>query len=123
MGMTTSGHTSRVPRARRRTFLAFVLVLAMVGPLLHVLMSPPARAAVGCQGGSIYFSAHPDDDLIFMSPDLLHDVQENACVRTVYVTAGDAGLGEAYWRNREVGTRAAYAEMAGVANSWTASTV
>lgn len=68
------------------------------------------------------FVAHPDDDLLFLSPDLLHAIRAGGNVRTVYVTAGDAGLhASSYWQDRESGVRAAYAEMAGVANSWTQS--
>lgn len=61
------------------------------------------------------------DDLLFLSPDLLHDIQAGRCVRTVYLTAGDAGRGERYWLGREDGVRAAYAQMAGVADRWTVS--
>ena len=59
---------------------------------------------------NIYFSAHQDDDLIFMSPSLMDDVASGG-VWTVYLTAGDAGLGEDYWRGREEGERAAYSAM------------
>jgi LmbE family N-acetylglucosaminyl deacetylase len=66
--------------------------------------------------------AHPDDDLLFLSPDLLYAIQGGGNVRTVYLTAGDAGLhASSYWQDRESGVRAAYAEMAGVADSWTQS--
>jgi LmbE family N-acetylglucosaminyl deacetylase len=65
--------------------------------------------------------AHQDDDLIFQNPDLLEAIAAGDCVRTVFVTAGDAGLGTAYWHAREEGSRAAYAQMAGVANTWTSS--
>lgn len=67
------------------------------------------------------FVAHQDDDLLFLSPDLLHAIQAGGNVRTVYLTAGDAGLHSSYWQDREDGVRAAYAAMAGVANSWTQS--
>jgi LmbE family N-acetylglucosaminyl deacetylase len=71
---------------------------------------------------ALNFVAHPDDDLLFLSPDLLHAIRAGGNVRTVYVTAGDAGLhASSYWQDRESGVRAAYAEMAGVANSWTQS--
>ena len=42
-------------------------------------------------------------------------------MRTVYLTAGDDGMGSSYWQGRENGVKAAYAETAGVANSWTQS--
>jgi LmbE family N-acetylglucosaminyl deacetylase len=67
------------------------------------------------------FVAHQDDDLLFLSPDLPHAIRAGANVRTVYLTAGDAGLHASYWQDRESGAQAAYAEMAGVANSWTQS--
>jgi LmbE family N-acetylglucosaminyl deacetylase len=61
---------------------------------------------------------HPDDDLLFQSPDVLHDVQGGKCVRTVYITAGERGDPD-LMQTREAGIKAAYANMAGVANSWT----
>ena len=67
--------------------------------------------------------AHEDDDLLFQSPDLLHDVQAGRSVRTVFLTAGDAAKAEPYWSSRERGSLAAYAQMAGVANAWTTSDV
>jgi len=65
--------------------------------------------------------AHQDDDLLFQSPDLLETIAGGGCVRTVFVTAGDAGLGSAYWHEREEGSRAAYAMMAAVPNTWSNS--
>lgn len=55
--------------------------------------------------------AHQDDDLLFMSPDLLHSIMTGDCVRTIYVTAGDAGIGKLYWLGREQGAEAAYSQM------------
>lgn len=65
------------------------------------------------------------------SPDLLRDVGAGRCVRTVFVTAGDAaervgGTADqrsVYWHAREAGSRAAYALMSGVSNSWDRSHV
>lgn len=62
--------------------------------------------------------AHQDDDLLFQSPDLLHDITAGRSVRTVFVTAGDAARDETYWSGRERGSLAAYAQMAGVADAW-----
>ncbi len=72
-------------------------------------------------GRTLNIVAHEDDDLLFLSPDLLHAIQAGRTVRTVFVTAGDRGAGADYWQNRESGVRAAYAQMCGVANSWTQS--
>jgi LmbE family N-acetylglucosaminyl deacetylase len=62
--------------------------------------------------------AHQDDDLLFMNPDLLHDIHAGHCIRTVYVTAGDAGGKEFYWQSREQGAEAAYDQMLGSKEVW-----
>ena len=62
--------------------------------------------------------AHQDDDLLFMNPDIIHDIKAGYCVRTVYVTAGDSGSGQFYWLGRERGSEAAYSEMAGFKAIW-----
>jgi LmbE family N-acetylglucosaminyl deacetylase len=72
---------------------------------------------------AMYVVAHPDDSLIFQSPDLLQNIQNNINVFTVHVTAGDDGLGESYWANREAGIMTAYAQMADVTSAWTPSTL
>jgi LmbE family N-acetylglucosaminyl deacetylase len=68
----------------------------------------------------LYISAHQDDDLIFMNPNLMDDIASRLGVWTIYVTAGDAGIGEAYWRGREEGERAAYSAMG--ASGWRGET-
>ena len=75
----------------------------------------PAECAVG---KSLNFVAHPDDDLLFMNPDLDNDIAQRLCVHVVYLTAGDRGEGMGYTSARERGIMAAYAHMAGVANDW-----
>src|SRR4051812_27265299 len=70
-------------------------------------------------GATMNIVAHEDDDLLFLSPDLIHDVQAGRCVRTVFVTAGAFPGATDYGGQREAGSRAANALMAGVANSWT----
>jgi LmbE family N-acetylglucosaminyl deacetylase len=67
--------------------------------------------------------AHADDDLAFMNPDVYSLVRAGASLRVVYLTTGDAGLGSAYWHLREEGAKAATAEMAGVTNRWTRSSL
>ena len=79
------------------------------------------RTSNARQGPTLTIVAHEDDDLIFISPDLLHAIKAGATVRTVYVTAGDDGMPASYWMTRERGPMAAYALMAGKANSWTKS--
>jgi LmbE family N-acetylglucosaminyl deacetylase len=76
-----------------------------------------------CDSRSMYFVAHQDDNLLFQSPDLLQDIQSGRCVRAVFVTAGDAGRESSYWEGREEGVEAAYAQMAGADDEWSASQV
>ena len=98
--------------------LGFATIIAVsVGKVQLASAASPA-----CPNGStMAFVAHEDDSLLFLSPDLLHDIQATRCVRTVFVTAGDDGQGPGYWLSREDGAEAAYAEMAGVADTWTQS--
>ena len=92
------------------TFIAAVLLLLALGR--------STDGASVCRGGKVNVVAHPDDDLLFLSPDLLQDVREGGCVTTIYLTAGDAGRGTEYWASREYGVRAAYAKMYGAASEW-----
>ncbi|WP_229230902.1 PIG-L family deacetylase [Sinomonas cyclohexanicum] len=62
--------------------------------------------------------AHTDDDLLFLSPDILHVVQANQPLLLVYTTAGEAGEGSDYWQSLEEGIRSTYAQIAGTDNSW-----
>ncbi len=62
--------------------------------------------------------AHQDDDVLFLSPDLLHDIAMGRCVRTVYLTAGDSGSGRFYWIGRQLGAEAAYNTMLGTKAIW-----
>src|SRR6266567_8097400 len=51
---------------------------------------------------SFYFVAHADDWQLFMDPEVGRDIADKECkVVIVHTTAGDAGLGESYWKARE----------------------
>jgi len=77
-----------------------------------------------CHGPSVMnIVAHQDDDLLFLSPDLLHELHTGHCVRTIYLTAGDAGNTEPYWLSREQGSEAAYSQMLGSDQPWITRTV
>jgi len=111
---------SMTGRAKNLTVLAGLAIVFVA--VLSFLSSAPARAAEGCSATSLYVVAHQDDTLLFQSPNLIQDFQSNHCVRTIFITAGDDGKEQPYWLGREEGAQAAYAQMAGVANQWTAST-
>ncbi len=63
--------------------------------------------------------AHEDDDTLFMNPDLYNEIEAGDCVRTIYVTAGNAGIiSDFYWLSREEGAEAAYSYMTGNNDVW-----
>ncbi|MCX2733022.1 PIG-L family deacetylase [Saccharopolyspora sp. NFXS83] len=73
-------------------------------------------------GGARYVQvvAHPDDDILFMNPDLRTAVRSGAPVTTVYLTAGESDVrpAEPYAAGRQAGSRAAFAEMAAAPDEW-----
>ncbi len=72
-----------------------------------------------CNSGvSLQVVAHEDDDILFMNPDVYSAIEAGRCMRTVYLTAGDAGESVNYWAGRESGAKAAYAEMFNSKNEW-----
>lgn len=114
--------TDSVRGARRATVLPAIVMAGAVVAAGGMTATSRALAATNCAAGTtMNIVAHEDDDLLFLSPDLLRDVQADRCVRTVYLTAGDDNRDQTYWRARESGILAAYATMAGVANSWSTS--
>ncbi|WP_433273156.1 PIG-L family deacetylase [Actinosynnema sp. CS-041913] len=114
-------------------FLASV-VLAAPAPASPLVVAAPAASYVNVV-------AHQDDDVLFMNPDVRNSIAARRPNTTVFITAGEAfreiGPGRAgdpplaacrddatldredYARCRQLGARAAYARMAGVADSWT----
>jgi hypothetical protein len=59
--------------------------------------------------------AHQDDDILGLNPNLAYSVGKGITVRTVYLTAGDAGFGcQGYWVGRETGIKLFYEKMAGM---------
>ncbi|KAL4933071.1 uncharacterized protein BDV17DRAFT_279345 [Aspergillus undulatus] len=85
----------------------------------HALFSSVLAYASFSLGQILNIVAHQDDDLLFLSPDLLHYIQTGQEVRTVYLTAGDSGQETSYWHGREAGARTAYALMSDSPNTWT----
>lgn len=73
------------------------------------VIDPSQLATPTCSGRTILtVVAHQDDDLLFMSPDHIHAYRAGDCLRTVYLTAGDAGIRKSYWSAREKGSQNAY---------------
>ena len=87
----------------------------------------PVRAATAVPASAcattVNVVAHQDDDLLFINPAVSYDIAAGRCVVTVFITAGDAGLGHSYWQRRERGPMAAYAAMAGSGGAWREDTI
>lgn len=81
---------------------------------------PVLPAAQGCDGPTTVMGvwAHPDDDIIFANPTISDAIHAGDCVRTVFVTAGDAGKGMRYVEARELGILRAYNDMRGTQGLW-----
>jgi hypothetical protein len=110
--------TLQDPRYRfpRRSFLIGAGATALIAGTGLTFMRFRASAAFGA---TMSIVAHENDDLLFLNPDILHDIQAGRAVRTVYLTAGDDGVASTFWQNRQIGEQLAYSEMTSVANSWT----
>ncbi len=77
-----------------------------------------------CDGPTVVQTiAHQDDDLLFMNPDLANDIRDNKCIRSIYLTAGDAGGNSFYWLGREKGAEYAYSKMLGIPQVWVERTI
>src|SRR6478672_2944335 len=61
--------------------------------------------------------AHPDDDMLFMQPDMYDVVHAGKPVVVVYVTAGNGGQGLDYVEKRYTAAKFAYASVA-ESNQW-----
>lgn len=77
--------------------------------------APPIPCAVGT---TMSVMAHYDDDLIFANPTIANAIAGGQCVRTVFITAGDAGSGMTYATSRESGILHAYDVLRGVEGAW-----
>jgi len=62
--------------------------------------------------------AHYDDDLIFGNPTLQEAMSAGECIRSVFLTASDAGRGMEYSKGRELGILRAYNVMRGEEGFW-----
>lgn len=111
-------------RRRARTALTVVAVLLAVIAASCTSTPVPQRSPVPAwdepEPLSMQIVAHPDDDLLFMDPDLANWINAGLPTVTVYLTSGesDHGHSRAYAASRQRGTRAAYAEVAGVRDDW-----
>jgi LmbE family N-acetylglucosaminyl deacetylase len=113
-------------RGRLRSAVAAALLIpaAVIVGLSSATPTAPAAGSAVCTTAETRMSivAHQDDDLLFINPETYQDIAAKRCVTVVFLTAGDSGRPPKYWRGREFGAMAAYASMAGKADSWRSST-
>ena len=85
---------------------------------------PSSPAAQACDGETMLTVwAHPDDDIIFGNPSISDAIAAGDCVRSVFLTAGDAGRGLEYTHSRELGILRAYNHMRGSDGLWDSTVV
>lgn len=85
---------------------------------------PVSPADTPCATGvTMSIWAHYDDDLIFANPALQGAMDAGDCIRTVFVTASDAGRGWDYSQKRELGILRAYNTMRGQEGFWSEKAV
>jgi LmbE family N-acetylglucosaminyl deacetylase len=103
----------------RRQFLAGTAaggIAALVG------LDQPAGA--GAIRSAVHIVAHADDTLLFLNPDQQRDIAAGYLTQVICMTAGESlSTDPAYWQGREAGMMAGVASLAGVADSWTSSTL
>jgi LmbE family N-acetylglucosaminyl deacetylase len=97
---------------------ALAAATVLLSLLLSALLVDPAAAAP--VRSHVQVVAHPDDDILFMNPDLAISIRSGATVTTVFLTAGESDVRPAarYAAQRQAGARAAFAAMAGAPDSW-----
>ncbi|ORY01366.1 hypothetical protein BCR34DRAFT_605977 [Clohesyomyces aquaticus] len=100
------------------SFVCFVISFLLAEAL--ILQRNDAFNQLTCSGGSIYFSAHPADSLLYHNPDLFHDFYVFKCITTVLFTSGDRGNTDSHSLMLEGGLEDAYSFMAGtdVKDAW-----
>lgn len=109
----------RFPRRRFMQLSAVVAGSSALGPLGLNEIAGASLQTQSPASKTLITVAHADDNLLFMCPDELTFVANGGSVWVVYLTTGDAGLGQAYWESREHGAQAAAVYMTGRSAQWT----
>lgn len=107
-------------RAWRSMLATAVAASLLVSCHQQAAVASHSAAVTRSAGSQVQVVAHPDDDILFMNPDLAAAVRSGQST-SIYLTGGESDLPDPadYASRRQDGTRAAYARMAGVPNTWT----
>ena len=105
----------------RRSVPGLLVALLLAGLVIACSARDPGPAGGPASPVAVQVVAHQDDDLLFMNPDVRDEVRSGRPTVTVFLTSGEAGVadGSRYAADRQAGTRAGYARMAGVPDDWT----
>lgn len=119
---STPVHLERLRRSVGTAALSAAVVLAALvvptaGPARGITSSDqPGAPCATRPDRQMSVVAHHDDDLLFLSPDLITSLRSGACLRAIYLVASDyhgEKTRESYLLAREKGLRAAYARAVG----------
>lgn len=101
-----------------------IAAVVAAGEGAPAFVSPMQYIDAACPAGTLFTVwAHYDDDLIFGSPTIPQALDAGQCVRNLYLTGSDAGMGLEYGYGREDGLRAAYDLLLGAPLEWEQRTV
>jgi hypothetical protein len=78
-----------------------------INGIIYKFSDQTARKALVSIRYSLYIIPHPDDGIFFAASQLQKDLLGKNRVILIYVTAGDAGQDESWWKAREQGALAA----------------
>lgn len=96
-----------------------IAAVVAAGEAAPAFISPLQYVEAPCPAGTLFtIWAHYDDDLIFGSPTIPQALDAGQCVRNLYLTGSDAGMGLDYGYGREDGLRAAYDVIMGAPLEW-----
>ncbi|KAA2257083.1 hypothetical protein F0L68_25395 [Solihabitans fulvus] len=114
-------------RAEQGRLNSFRAVAACLLAVLVVACASPRDQRPTDPGRSVLLQvvAHQDDDILFMNPDVATGVRAGRPTVTVFLTAGEANVADraGYAASRQIGSRAAYAAMAGTGDHWRAEVI
>ena len=85
---------------RSRFLRQFLLARAGAGVIIKggdVVPFGSPNTTSSAAGRTLNIVAHEDDDLLFLSPDLLHAIQAGRAVATIFLSAGAAGKCATDW--------------------------
>jgi LmbE family N-acetylglucosaminyl deacetylase/regulation of enolase protein 1 (concanavalin A-like superfamily) len=120
--ITATGSVGSAPPASTLTGTGTITATGTVAYSGTATLSGVGSITPAAGGTTLVITPHQDDDLYFMSPDIITDADAGKSFVVVYLTAGDAGNNSTYWQGRETGARAGWDSILGSSPTWTTGT-